>query len=262
LIPRCSKTQANPVKIVDGAAEKSGQGRVETKRKPSFTAANKPPGARRPEAGEPAGFTPKRGRPTAEQVQAINRTILEAATELFLSDGYHGVPMEAVAARAGVSKGTLYARYPTKEDLLRAVVEERVEAWSAASSQHDDELSDDLEQRLRHHARSFSVWLGSEEIQAFTRLLGGASGIFPELTRAMHETGYSFARNLLAEEIRRGTRDDPVPARDPDQVAEMLMAVLSGWRHAVEAVRTPSREEALAFADSAIDLFMAGRASW
>jgi hypothetical protein len=78
----------------------------------------------------------------------------------------------------------------------------------------------------------------------------------------MHETGYSFARNMLAEEIRRGTRNDPVPAREPERVAEMLMAVLIGWRHSTETLRTPTGEETLAFADSVIDLFVAGRASW
>jgi TetR/AcrR family transcriptional regulator, mexJK operon transcriptional repressor len=208
------------------------------------------------------GFVPKRGRPTAKQVQAINRAILAAAKDLFAAEGYHGTPMEAVAARAGVSKGTLYARYATKEELLRAVVQEHVESWSAISSQHDDQLSDDLEQRLRYHARNISIWLGAEEVRAFTRLIGGTSETFPEFAQALHTAGYCFARDMIAREIREGTRGDPQPARDPEHVAESLMAVLCGWRATNESVRTLSDQDATKFADRVIDLFMAGRAAW
>ena len=207
-------------------------------------------------------FVPKRGRPTAKQVQAINRAILAAAKDLFSTEGYHGTPMEAVAARAGVSKGTLYARYATKEELLRAVVQEHVESWSAISSQNDDQLSGDLEQRLRYHARNISRWLGAEEVRAFTRLIGGASETFPEFAQALHTTGYCFARDMIAREIRDGTRSDPQPARDPEHVAESLMAVLCGWRVTNEAVRTLSDQDATNFADRVIDLLLAGRAAW
>lgn len=54
---------------------------------------------------------PARGRP---RDPAISEAILDAARELLLEVGYANLSMEAVAARAGVSKPTLYLRYPTR----------------------------------------------------------------------------------------------------------------------------------------------------
>ena len=55
------------------------------------------------------------GRPRSERAE---RAILDAALELFAESGVGGVCMEAVAARAGVGKATIYRRWPGKEDLL------------------------------------------------------------------------------------------------------------------------------------------------
>ena len=55
------------------------------------------------------------GRPRDEQADSA---ILRAATELLADHGYGGLSMEAVAARAGVAKSTLYRRWPKKEDLV------------------------------------------------------------------------------------------------------------------------------------------------
>ena len=50
-------------------------------------------------------------------------SILEAATQLFTELGYDGLYVEGVAARAGVSKATIYRRYPSKVALLIAAAE-------------------------------------------------------------------------------------------------------------------------------------------
>jgi AcrR family transcriptional regulator len=57
--------------------------------------------------------------------QARREHLLEAAQELFLSDGFHGTSMEHVAARADVSKATLYKYFPDKDELFLALVRER-----------------------------------------------------------------------------------------------------------------------------------------
>ena len=54
------------------------------------------------------------------------RRILDAAREVFATHGV-GVGFDAVAREAGVGVGTLYRRFPAKQDLLRAIVEDRVE---------------------------------------------------------------------------------------------------------------------------------------
>src|ERR1051325_1024332 len=58
---------------------------------------------------------PRVGRPTAERVEAIDRSILAAAREAFQAHGFEAASMEAIAAAANVSKSTLYSRYPAQD---------------------------------------------------------------------------------------------------------------------------------------------------
>lgn len=224
-----------------------------------------PPASRRKAASK--AVPPSRaGRPTAARVEAIHHAILEAARERFLAAGFEATPMEAVAAAAGVSKGTLYARYPTKEALLRAVVEEQLAAWKANELRRQGPLPEGLEARLRHHARGILEALGSEKLHAFEALVGGAGrptgGLASGLARALHETGHRMAVETLAQEIVEATRDDATAPANPTAVAEMLMAMLYGWYSANEPVRRITREETRAYADRAVALVMAGRSAW
>src|SRR5579859_6951062 len=68
------------------------------------------------EAG-PAVETRRPGRPRSEQAE---QAIIEATLDLFAEQGFEGVCVEAVAARAGVGKATIYRRWPNKEELLLA----------------------------------------------------------------------------------------------------------------------------------------------
>jgi AcrR family transcriptional regulator len=54
------------------------------------------------------------GRPRSDRV---HRAILDAARELLIEDGFAGLRLEHVAARAGVGKATIYRRWPSKEAL-------------------------------------------------------------------------------------------------------------------------------------------------
>ena len=85
-------------------------------------AASAAPGAT---AGPEAG-APRRGRPRSEKAQ---RAILDAAAELLVAQGLAAVSMGSVAARAGVSKATIYRRWRTKELLALDAV---FHSWTAA----------------------------------------------------------------------------------------------------------------------------------
>lgn len=56
------------------------------------------------------------------RVVRTRRDVVEAATALFLSEGWTGVTHASVARRAGYSKATVYAHWPTRLDLVRASV--------------------------------------------------------------------------------------------------------------------------------------------
>src|SRR6516164_9360358 len=67
----------------------------------------------------PATESRRPGRPRSEQAE---QAIIEATLDLFGEQGFEGVCIEAVAARAGVGKATIYRRWPNKQELLLAAL--------------------------------------------------------------------------------------------------------------------------------------------
>jgi TetR/AcrR family transcriptional repressor of mexJK operon len=63
-----------------------------------------------------------RGRPTQAEARAIEHRLRAAAIEAFVDNGFDGTTMEAVAAAAGITRRTLYAKYPDKHALFAAVI--------------------------------------------------------------------------------------------------------------------------------------------
>jgi AcrR family transcriptional regulator len=75
---------------------------------------------------------PSRPRPTrAEKNEATTAALLGAAAEAFAEHGFEAATMEEIAERVGLSKGALYYRYKTKEDLFLALLDERCAAYLA-----------------------------------------------------------------------------------------------------------------------------------
>jgi len=59
----------------------------------------------------------------AEHEEARRAQILEAALRVFVRDGFHSAPVDAIAREAGIAKGTIYLYFPTKEAVLQAAIE-------------------------------------------------------------------------------------------------------------------------------------------
>src|SRR6195952_1605259 len=74
--------------------------------------------------------------------------LLEAALDLFVEKGFAATRAEEVAARAGVSKGTLFLYFQSKEDLFKAVVQENLSVrfveWNAEYESFEGSTSDML----------------------------------------------------------------------------------------------------------------------
>ena len=71
--------------------------------------------------------------PTVKQAQSARSqaALIEAATALFAERGYRGTSVQAIGERAGVSRGSIFWHFDSKEGLLWAVVERAFEAWEA-----------------------------------------------------------------------------------------------------------------------------------
>jgi TetR/AcrR family transcriptional repressor of mexJK operon len=204
---------------------------------------------------------PGPGRPTAARVEAINRAILALANDEFLKAGYENTQMEAIAKAAGVSKRTLYDRYPNKYALLKAVVADRVAAWPESWERDEGDKSPDLRKRLKQRAHGIMKFCCSGEFERVQRFFTGSPSM-DELRRMFYEFGHRRMVQAIAQEILERSPEPPVPAQSALNLAEMLMGMLHGWWLAHLGVRRITRKEAQAYADHAVDVLLDGRASW
>ena len=215
-----------------------------------------------PKTDSEHSYRPKKGRPTAAQVSAIDNAILAAATKCFFDVGYNSASMEAITIAAGVSTGTLYSRYANKEALFQAVVKERIAALSVETSNKRKKSGDSLEQCLKHHATTVMTRGISAESRSFDRLLGGASGISLKLARALYDMRFERVVNLIAGDILECTRAEGRPARNPKRIAEGLMMCFAGWISIQTSLRVVSQREAVQFGNRMVDILIAGRSGW
>jgi TetR/AcrR family transcriptional repressor of mexJK operon len=205
--------------------------------------------------------TPGPGRPTAARVEAINRAILVVAGAELVKSGFEATRMDTIAAAAGVSKGTLYGRYPTKALLLRAVLADRVAVWSADLDPENGLSPSDLRLRLKHRARQLMKYNCSDEVEELERLFSGAPAM-NELRRMRHEVGHTRIVQVIAQDIIDGTRDRLVEPGTAIRTAEMLVSMLCGWWRMHQEIRRVTSEEGSAYADCAVDVLFDGRSAW
>jgi AcrR family transcriptional regulator len=130
--------------------------------------------------------------------------ITAAALEVFAEKGFAATRLEDIAHRAGVSKGTLYLYFETKEVLFKAAVEAgmtpAVEAAEALAADTTRPAADLLRDFI------FGWWqkVGSTPLGAVPKLLVAESGNFPEIARWFHDTMISRAHRAMAQIVELG----------------------------------------------------------
>jgi AcrR family transcriptional regulator len=160
--------------------------------------------------------------------------LLAAALALFVERGFAGTRLDDVAARAGVSKGTLYLYFENKEDLFKAVVREnivrRVSEARAALADHRGSTADLLGSMLR------SWWhtTGESPASGIVKLIVAESGNFPELTRFYADEVIHPVHQLASDVIRRGIERGefrPVAVETFVRVMIAPLVMLTLWQH-------------------------------
>lgn len=133
------------------------------------------------------------------------KAILEAATAVFLKNGYLGAGMDEIALLADVSKQTIYKQFTSKEALFIEIV---AGLTNEASDVVHGDLPDlapggDLRAYLEDYAyRQLSVVL-TPRLMQLRRVVIGEAGRFPDLGRALYESGPRRAMASMAAMFRR-----------------------------------------------------------
>lgn len=134
--------------------------------------------------------------------------LLEAALDLFVEKGFAATRSEEVAARAGVSKGTLFLYFPNKEALFKAVVVENIAGRFPAWNQEFEAFEGSTADMLRHCMRMWWERVGATKASGLTKLMLSEGSNFPELAAFYRSEvvrpGHMLLRRILQRGVDRG----------------------------------------------------------
>jgi TetR/AcrR family transcriptional regulator, mexJK operon transcriptional repressor len=168
---------------------------------------------------------PKRGRPRRGTDLARMTSLMDAATRVFLREGYGLASIDKVATEAGVSTRTIYERFKNKADLLGAVISRLVERMSTVLATVDLTR---LEPRaaLLALARTMIQRVGDPDAVAMYRILVAEAHRFPELAAKMRETDKRCIDRTVADYFRDQVRRGALVLADPDRAATLFLQMV------------------------------------
>lgn len=156
--------------------------------------------------------------------EARPQELLEAALSLFVEQGLAATRAEDVARKAGVSKGTLYLYYPSKDALFKAVVQaylgEVIVEGRELVDQFDGSSSDLL------HCLAHTWWrqVGASQAAGLMVLILNEARHFPDLAQFYVDEVVAPSHALLARVVERGIQRGEFKAVDVSSVVHALMA--------------------------------------
>ncbi len=207
---------------------------------------------------QPITPTPSRHR----RKQARPQELLDAALALFVEKGFAAARSEEVAARAGVSKGTLYLYFPSKEELFKAVVRGNLAALIAEAQQLAEHFEGPSATLLRRLMHAWWQRVGSTSAGGIFKIIIAEVRNFPELAQFYRDEVMIPAQRVIAGTLQRGIdrgefRDVPVREATHALIAPMLFLALH--RHSIGACIDMRPElDAHALIDAQIDLMLHG----
>ncbi|GAB3598083.1 TetR/AcrR family transcriptional regulator [Microbacterium tumbae] len=127
-----------------------------------------------------------------------NERILNAAEDLYYRKGYAAVGMDELRTVAGVSLRRLYALYPSKTDIVAAVLARKHVEWEDGLARAVADAGDDARARLLAVYRYLEDWFCDEDFRgcAFINAFGELGGTNPEVARIVREHKASFQRYM------------------------------------------------------------------
>jgi TetR/AcrR family transcriptional regulator of autoinduction and epiphytic fitness len=193
-----------------------------------------------------------------QRVQAEKRAaILEAATELFLSEGYDGTSLAKVAKVAGVSTATLFKRFPTKAALFEAIV---TEYWVVASQEAVRPEPGDPRKGLTAIGRNYVALLTRQQMVSLFRLVIAEAPRFPELAKTHFSLGKAPYFESVREYLRAEQAAGTMRIADPVLAATHFLGMVSNyafWPRLLVPNWSPSKAATQKAIDEAVTTMLA-----
>jgi AcrR family transcriptional regulator len=172
---------------------------------------------------------PRAGRPTREQAEARHEELLDTALDHFLEKGFEQATIEAIAGAVGMTKRTVYARYPDKVSLFRAAVHRAIERYSVSDERIRATETGDIEQTLVNIARLRIDQVATPNGLRLQRIINTESYRFPDIFNTSYELGAVPTIKFLANLLKRETHAGRLAVAEPAKAANVFMSmVVSG----------------------------------
>ena len=160
-----------------------------------------------------------------------------AALDLFVERGYAATRLDDVAARAGVSKGTLYLYFDSKEALFKAVVREGLLPALVEGEQLVAGFTGNSEELLREVGIGMWRLIGAQRIGGIPKLIFAEARNFPEIAGFYQQEVIQRGTTLVRSVIARGVASEEFRPVDIDATVLLVMAPLLMrmiWRHSLD----------------------------
>ncbi len=174
----------------------------------------------------------------ARRKQARPSELLAAALDLFVEKGFAATRAEEVAKRAGVSKGTLFLYFSSKEELFKAVVRENISGRYPQWTTELETFAGSTAELLHYCMQAWWSRFGDTKASGISKLIMSEASNFPELAefyqREVVEPGRELIRRILQRGVDRGEfRPLDMKYGVYTVLAPMLFLVM--WKHSLGA---------------------------
>ena len=198
---------------------------------------------------------PARGRPRSDEK---NTAILDAASFLFMENGFDGTSMDEVAKKAGVSKQTVYSHFANKEQLFSAAIRGTIEEYFPEKVLENVPVhmfEDDFKTVCRTHCEL----LVSDDAIAMFRILTGAAAKNSNLAKIFWEAGPEEMLTKLMDFLQSWADRGKLKIEDPERAAMQLISLLKGSIHfklSIGLVENITSEDIDEHVDECIESFL------
>ena len=192
--------------------------------------------------------------------EARPEEIVAAALDVFVERGYAAARLDEVAHRAGVTKGTIYLYFDSKEALFKAVVRQTIVANIALAEETVAQHQGTTRELLLQLVRGLWELAGRSRLSGIPKLIIAESVNFPGLARFYYEEAIRRALRVFASVLQRGVDSGEFRPLDVETAARLAIAPLVlalVFKHSLEpCVKEPFGPPG--YIETHLDLFLRG----
>lgn len=173
--------------------------------------------------------------------------ILDAAADLFNSDGFDGTTISAIIEKAGIARGTIYYHFKSKEDILDALIDRRNTEFLTAARQIASDKSIPVLERL---IRTFIAMNGDKDGKSeLTRQMHKPQNalMHQKTHQAMMEGIPSILMEIIEDGINEGLFNTPYPYESLEMVVAHINAVFDDYAEKLTGEELLGRVKAFIF---------------